>query len=276
MQGQFIFSTCNRASVNLTALLRNTGRDGEEGVAGAPKPDMRVSLNVFHAGTLQYECPDFATVPADGFAEVSARTCPMLKDDTRELLLLARCHRGQGDGYFPQEHQVIYESRQDGRTTSLLYDQLPVLGGTPKTNSILLLAPKVWIGADIDTFITLANVGGYANGRSAGSSWRIDFLAQSGEVIHSVSADLVQNGSHIIDVKESLAGCLDPAGEPRMLTMVARGETAMCVILTFVRNHRTHALALEHSLSPHYYMNGDFARVRKEAFMLSNSARGMG
>jgi hypothetical protein len=276
MQGQFIFSTCNRASVNLTALLRNTARESIDGAAGTAKSDMRVSLNVFHAGALEYECADFATVPADGFAEVSARTCPILKDDTRELLLLARCQRGQGDGYFPQEHQVIYESRQDGRTTSLLYDQLPVLSGTPKTNSILLLAPKVWISVDIDTFITLANVGSYANGRSTGSSWRIDFLAQSGEMIHSVSADLVQNGSHVIDVKESLAGRLDLTGEPRMLTVVARGETAMCVILTFVRNHRTRALALEHSLSPHYYMNGDFARVRKEAFMLTNGARGMG
>jgi hypothetical protein len=259
----------------LTALLRNTSRDETAGAAGAARSDMQVDLNVFHAGVLEYQCLDFATVPADGFAEVSARTCPILNDSTREFLLLARCRRGQDDGYFPQEHQVIYECRQDGRTTSLLYDQMPVMGGTPKTNSILLLAPKVWISADIDTFITLANVGSYASGRSAGSRWQIDFMAQNGERIHSVSADLIQNGSHVIDVKESLAGRIELSGESRMLTVVARGETALCAILTFVRNHRTRALALEHSLSPHYYMNGDFARVRKEAFMMGG-ARGAG
>jgi hypothetical protein len=273
MQGQFIFSTCNRANLSLTALLRNTTRD--DGAAGTAGSDMQVGLNVFHEGVLEYECPDFATVPANGFTEVSARTCPLLSDPTREFLLLARCRRAQEDGYFPQEHQVVYESRQDGRTTSLLYDQMPVASGTPKKNSILLLAPKVWIGADMDTFITLANVGNYASGQSAGSVWQMDFLAQNGEVIHSVAADLIQNGSHVIDVKEALAGRIELTDVPRMLTVIARGETAMCAILTFLRNRRTRALALEHSLSPHYYMNGDFARVRREAFMLGG-ARGIG
>jgi len=275
MQGQFIFSTCNRADVALTALLRNTIRDEGAAAGAAAQQDMQVDLRVFHAGVLEYERTDFVTIPLQGFAEVSPRTCPILGDSTREFLLLARCRRGDADGYFPQEHQVIYEGRQDGRTTSLLYDQMPVVGAMPKANSILLLAPKVWVSTDIDTFITLANVGSYASGSSAGSRWRIDFLAQSGETIHSLSAQLIQNGSHVIDVKEALGGRLELTGEPRMLTVVARGETAQCAILTFVRNRRTRALALEHSLSPHYYLNGDFARVRKEAFML-DGARGMG
>jgi hypothetical protein len=273
MQGQFIFSTCNRAGLSLTALLRNTSREGPGDAGGS---EMAVGLRVFHAGVLEYECADFATVPADGFAEVSMRNCPPLSDESRDFLLLAHCRRGQGDQYFPQEHQVVYESRQDGRTTSLLYDQMPIPPGAAKTNSILLLAPKVWISADVDTFITLANVGNYASGRSAGSRWQIDLLAQDGTRIHGVSLDLVQNGSHVIDVKELSAGHLKVTGEPQMLTVVARGETAMCAILTFVRNHSTRALALEHSLSPHYYMNGDFARVRKEAFVLPDSLRSAG
>jgi hypothetical protein len=257
MQGQFIFATCNRAGLGLTALLRNTSRNDGKDPTGANELDMQVSLKVFHAGVLEYECADFATIRAGGFAEVSGRNCPLLKDETREFLLLAHCRRAQDDGYFAQEHQVIYESRPDGRTTSLLYDQMPVPGGASKINSILLLAPKVWVSTDVDTFITLANVGAYVSGRSGGGIWHIDFLAQNGARIHHVAVDLVQNGSHVIDVKD-----------------VARGETAMCAILTFLRNRRTHALALEHSLSPHYYMDGDFARVRKEAFLLSGSVRG--
>jgi hypothetical protein len=273
MLGQFIFSTCNRAGLSMTALLRNTARNED---AGAAESEMWVGLNVFHEGVLQYECAEFATVEADGYAEVSARTCPILSDETKEFLLLARCSRGPGDGYFPQEHQVIYESRGDGRTTSLLYDQMPVPGGTPKTNSILLLAPKVWLSTDVDTFITLANVGSYALGRSSGSRWQIDFLGQTGAKIHGVVANLVQNASHVVDVKEALAGRLDLTDELTMLTVVARGETAACAILTFLRNRKSRALALEHSLSPHYYMNGDFVRVRKEAFLFRDGARGGG
>ena len=272
MQGQFIFSTCNRAGLSLTALLRNTARGERAGEGAAGESDMRVGLRVFHAGVLEYECDDFATIPADGFAEVSARTCPPLHDATREFLLLAHCRRGEGEGYFAQEHQVTYAGVHDGRSTSLLYDQMPIPGGTPKTNSILLMAPKVWISDDVDTFIALANVGGYSGGRSGGSRWQIDFLAQSGSKIHGLDLDLVQNASHLIDVKEALGGRLELGDALNMLTVVARGETGMCAILTFLCNRRTRALALEHSLSPHYYMNGDFARVRKEAFMFADAA----
>jgi hypothetical protein len=140
-------------------------------------------------------------------------------------------------------------------------------------NSILLLAPKVWVSTDVDTYITLANAGNYFSGRSAVGRWNIEFLAQNGAKIHSLALDLVQNGSHIVDVKDALAGRLEITSDLRMLTVVARGETGLCAILTFLRNRRTGALALEHSLSPHYYMNGDFARVRKEAFILSGSGR---
>jgi hypothetical protein len=52
-----------------------------------------------------------------------------------------------------------------------------------------------------------------------------------------------------------------------MITVVARGDGISCVLLTFIHNKKTDALALEHSLSPHYYMTGDFSRVRKEAFL---------
>ena len=273
MQGQFLFSTCNRAGLSMRALLRNTARN--DGGGAENESDTEVGLKVFHEGVLEYDCAKFATVPPDGYAEVSAQQCPILRDERRDFLLVAHCTRGGDTGYFAQEHQVIYESRQDGRTTSLLYDQMPVPGGKPKMNSILLLAPKVWISTDVDTFITLANVGGYDPGRVSGSHWQIDFLGQDGAKIHSIAADLAQNASHVIDVKEMLAGRLEPTSDLKMLTVVARGETAMCAILTFLRDRRTCALALEHSLSPHYYMNGDFARVRKEAFLLS-SARGGG
>jgi hypothetical protein len=54
-----------------------------------------------------------------------------------------------------------------------------------------------------------------------------------------------------------------------MITILARGNSANCVLLTYIHNIKTNAIALEHSLSPHYYMTGDFARVRKEAFLLA-------
>jgi hypothetical protein len=267
MQGQFIFSTCKAAGLHMRALLRNGARGGEPVTSSADLSDMQVSLRAFHAGVLEYESQSFATIPYGDYAEVSDVTCPILADEHKEYLLIAHCRRGAGDEYFAQEHQLIYETASGGRTTSLLYDQLPIPSG--KINSILLLSPKVWVSHDVDTFICVANVGSPRADGPAGSSWQIEFLEQSGARIHALSLDLAQNGSHLIDVKRELQDRLVLTEQPTMLTVVARGATVGAVILTFLVNRKTQAVALEHSLSPHYYMNGDFARVRREAFLLA-------
>ena len=265
MQGQFIFSTCRAAGLNMRALLRNGARGGEPVKEDADTSDMAVSLKVFHAGVLEYESTSFASIPYGGYTEVSDDTCPILADGRREYLLIAHCRRGAGDQYFAQEHQLIYETASGGRTTSLIYDQLPVASG--KTNSILLLSPKAWVSNDVDTFICVANLGDPRSDEVAGSSWQVEFLEQSGARIHTLSLDLAQNGSHLIDVKRELRGRVVLSEQPRMFTIVARGATIGAVILTFLVNRKTQAVALEHSLSPHYYMNGDFSRVRREAFL---------
>lgn len=266
MLGQFIFSTCNHAGLNLTAILRNTSREGKQSQRGLSTEDMHVSLKIFHVGVLEFDAPDFATIPLGGHVEVSEKTCPVLADDKREFLLIAHCKRGEGDQYFPQEHQVVYGRRESSRTTSLAYDQMPVVLGA-KAKPIVLLAPKVWVSNDVNTFISFANVDNGHFDRVAETPWEITFLAQNGKRLHILTLGLKQNGCYVLDVKSALSGHVEFTDQLQMLNIVARGDGVWCVILTFVQNQRTGALALEHSLSPHYYMDGDFARVRKEAFL---------
>lgn len=270
MQGQFIFSTCNHAQLSLKALLRNTSRGGAISVRGLNLADLQVSLKIFHAGVLEFDAPDFATIPSGGHVEVSENTCPIITDDKREFLLIAHCKRGGGDQYFAQEHQVVYSKRGSARTTSLAYDQMPVFS---KANAkpIVLLAPKVWVSNDVNTFISFTNVDNGHFDRVAENPWEITFLGQNGKRLHALTLGLKQNGCYVLDVKSALSGHVEFTDQLQMLNIVARGDGVWCVILTFVQNQRTGALALEHSLSPHYYMDGDFARVRKEAFMFPDN-----
>lgn len=268
MQGQFIFSTCNRAGLRLTALLRNTVRDGALGKNASSLGDMRVSLKVFHAGILLFEAHDFAKVPAGGYFEISEANCPLLVEDKRELLLIAHCDRGEGDQYFPQEHQLVYEQKDEGvRTTSLVYDQMPIVGTNAKPKPILLLAPKVWVSNDVNTFISFANVDDSGVDQVAKNPWEITFLRQNGDRLITLELNREQNDNYVMDVKSVLAKHIELTDQLQMLNVVARVNGVSCVILTFVQNQKTGALALEHSLSPHYYMNGDFVRVRNEAFV---------
>jgi hypothetical protein len=54
--------------------------------------------------------------------------------------------------------------------------------------------------------------------------------------------------------------------------VVARGGASNYAIMGFITNDVTGSCALEHSLSPHYYFNGDRARVRAEAMRFSGGA----
>jgi hypothetical protein len=270
MQGQFIFSTCNQAGLRLNVLLRNTLRDEKLNADTSNLQDMKVSLKIFCEGELECEYPQFALIPSGGYAELSEITCPILRNQDKEFLLVALCQRGEFEGYFAQEHQVVYQDRQASKTTSLLYDQMPV--GFSMSKPILLLAPKVWISEDVNTFINILNAGTLIPESIKENPWKIDFFLQNGKRIYTLNLDFKENSSHIIDVKKVLLGCLNVTNKLEMLTVVARGDAVACVLLTFIQNLNNRGLALEHSLSPHYYMNGDFARVRQEAFIYSNNA----
>ena len=267
MLGQFIFNTCNHAGLNLKALLRNSARSGSLSERELNNGDMHVSLKAFHAGNVVFDAIDFCTIRSGNHVEISEKNCPILADNNKEFTLVAQCKRGDGEQYFPQEHQVIYSKKGDARTTSLVYDQLPVLGA--KAKPILLLAPKVWASKDVNTFISFANSDEAHTDKVVATKWKIDLLAQDGKILRTLELDLKLNDVYLLDVKSALSGIIEFTEQLQMIHVVARGESVSCVILTFVQNQKTGALALEHSLSPHYYMNGDFNRVRKEAFLFA-------
>ncbi|MBT8551988.1 hypothetical protein G6731_08485 [Polynucleobacter paneuropaeus] len=233
--------------------------------------DMHVSLKIFQAGEIVFEDPNFATIKENKFLELSSNTCPKIEDNQNESLVLAQCRRADGEHYFAQEHQLIYESRIGGnRTASLLYDQLPITNSTPKTNSILLLAPKAWLSNHVNTFICFANSNSALGYRPVKKNCFISFLKQNGEILHTAKFNLHENDTFILDVKKTLLGLIDGLDDNlQFINIVARVDFAACVILTIIQNEKTGALALEHSLSPHYYMDGDFSKVRREAFIFT-------
>lgn len=267
MLGQFIFHTCNHKGLSLKALLRNSERDGLIKGRESIAEKMLVSLKVFHAGIAIFNEVNFCTISLGEHFEVSESNCPILADDTREFTLVAYCKRGEGTSYFPQEHQVIYSRKGESRTTSLVYDQLPLFVDA-KFKPIILLAPKVWISNDVNTFISFTN-GDHGTENVVETQWVINFIAQNGKIIHKIQLSLKQKDVYILDVKATLTEFVDLTDQLQLINVVARGESSACVILTFLQNNKTGALALEHSLSPHYYINGDLNRVRNEAFLFT-------
>lgn len=268
MIAQFIFPTCNRAGLSVSALLQNTARDKSHDINLSGLEEMYVSLKIFQAGKILFEAPDFTVIKEDECFELSATNCPVLAESNHELLVVAHCKRGTDEQYFPQEHQLIYEARNRcNKTVSLLYDQLPITNSIAPKNTILLLAPKVWISNDVNTFIYFANSNSTANSRIIEKDCDITFLKQDGKILHTVTFRLHENSTFVLDVKNTLFNYIKLQDDLQFINVVARVDFVACVILTIVQNAKTGALALEHSLSPHYYMDGDFSKVRREAFI---------
>lgn len=261
MIGQFIFPTCEVAGLRVAAYLRNTPRDS------ASQPvDIDVELEVFQRGQLVVHEPEFGTIPFGGVLEVSERTCGALAPVGSDRLVVARCRTPDGsDSYFAQEHHLSYENPRTGVFDSLLYDQLPLVKAGRRASPIILLAPKAWVSTDVNSFVAFANVGASATAEPQAEPLVISVLSKTGEVLSTDTYDEPQNSALLFDVRAALRGMLGDSDTPELVNVVARGGASMYAIMTFVVNRATGNFALEHSLSPHYYVTDGLARVRTEA-----------
>ena len=270
MKGQFIFPTCKRAGLNVSTIFKNTARDKSFDGGKLELMDMHISLKIYKEGDIIYEYEDFAVVKEDEFFELSEMNCPIIAECEGELLVIASCMRGENNEYFPQEHQLIFQSRNGiTKNVSVLYDQLPISNTVARTNTILLLAPKVWISNEVNTFICFANSNSTDNSTKVKRNCIIHFLKQDGKILHTLEFNIYDNDTFILDIKNSLKGLIELNDRLQFVNVVARVNFVSCVIFTIIKNDKTGALAVEHSLSPHYYMNGDFSKVRSEAFLFS-------
>jgi len=268
MIGQFIFPTCEVAGLRVAAYLRNTPRG-----VGSQSGDIGVELQVFQRGELVAHEPDFGTIPFGGVLEVSERTCAALAPVGADRLVVARCRTADGsDSYFAQEHHLSYENHRTGVFDSLLYDQLPLVKPGRRASPIILLAPKAWISADVNSFVAFANVGASAAAEPQAVPLVVSILSTDGEVLSTDTYDEPQNSALLFDVRGALRGKLGNSDAPQLVNVVARGGASMYAIMTFVVNQITGNFALEHSLSPHYYVTEGLARVRTEALSTLHTA----
>jgi hypothetical protein len=94
---------------------------------------------------------------------------------------------------------------------------------------------------------------------------QIHVLDGSGASLAEETVSLPENSCYVFDVRKGLAGKARLEEDPKLFNVVARGGAASFAVVTFVINEKTGNMAVEHSLSPHYYVSTGLARVRAEA-----------
>jgi hypothetical protein len=166
----------------------------------------------------------------------------------------------------------MYENPATGVLDSLLYDQLPLSKPGADPSPIILLAPKVWVGAHVNSFVAFANTTEALEVRQQGRPLTISVMTQAGHIVCSRDFHENENSVLLFDVRRAVRDHLELGPQPVFLTVLARGGASYFAIMAFVKNERTGNFALEHSLSPHYYMSGDQRRVRREALLFDAPA----
>lgn len=269
MQGQFIYATSRAIGLRVNSIIRNTSRVLN---SSAEQSDMRIGICVYQCGKEIYKNTNYSVIKHGDFLEINEKDLPLSVNFKHESLIIVSCSRGDGNGYFPQEHQLNYESIESpSKMASVVYDQLPVISSElAKPRPILLLASKVWLSSKLNTYITFAN--STPNKSEEKVIWDISLFDCSGSLVQEFQLKSSENDAHILNVKDILKKTAPFSKEIEMYTLVSRGEVVSSVLLTFLKDETQGNIAVEHSLSPHYYINGDFSRVREEAFIFQKGA----
>jgi hypothetical protein len=253
--GNFIYATCRRVGFSTRSFIQNTPRDDWSSATG---PAMQVSVEVYCDGALHARHPGWAEVPFLGHVEIVESAFVPSGDPEREYVFVVRCERSAAKpGYFAQEHQLIYEHAATGRPCSVLFDQMPALPPNKRPSPIILLAPKLWLGPDRNTFLIAA---GYQERGDAPSPLDVFLFDAAGQLVGGRTFAESHNRGRAIDCRELLAQSVGT--ETKLYTALGRGGCGSYTFLSLSHDARTATSMVEHSLSPHYYISGDRTAMR--------------
>src|SRR5438105_964863 len=121
--------TCRSLGLKLEVRLRNTTRRLGSGSRQEATEPIHVELRVYRAGELVFSRQDFGCIVPGGTLIVREAdlSLPGQARPEEELLFVARLHKpSASEGFFSQEHQIVYTHPGSGGQAHLLYDQQPL------------------------------------------------------------------------------------------------------------------------------------------------------
>lgn len=263
--------SCRLLGLELEIRLRNTARQLGSGAVQRVHSTLNVDLRAYRQGKLIFHDPVFGKIASGGTLFIRDRDIMQLTGEVpegeEELLLVARLTRLNNinnNGYFPQEHQLTYTVLENGAQAHLLYDQQP-LRSDGRSAPIVLIMPKIWVGGDVNTFLLVCNTSNRQDAVKQTEMMQFSILDESGHIVCAWDQQFFYNEARALNLRDRIAQHIKIPVYPRFFNLVGRGGASSFALFAAVRNERAGHVAIEHSLPPVYYMDGDIERVRSEA-----------
>lgn len=255
----------------MKAIIRNTLRRNSDEERRIRQFGMQVDLEFFCDGKSLLKAENYRTLQLNEWLVLDEDAFSEIKSvQGAEVLIVATSTLDKATkGFFSQEHQVTYTNEKTGFSSTLLYDQLPILATGKTPNPIVLLAPKCWVGKGLDTYVVFANsIPGLPGPEIQTITFYI--INDLGEIVATHQETIKSNGVFVYSLREKLPPHLLSDTEVKFYSVSASGGQSSITISTFVVNQASGCFALEHSLSPHYYLSGDLRKIRSEALVFNN------
>ena len=272
MRTEFFYSTCKGIGLSSSVYLRNTYRTTRTQVTA-----VRAAVSIFQAGTCIVKNYAIGNITPGGMLEIKEQTLreqfknQIVANDELLFSFSFLGLDGNADQAFAQEHQINYFAEEGFGFGSLLFDQMPV--AEKATPPVVLIAPKIWLSPETEVYLVMATRSEAPQEGLRGL--KLGLFDENGSCAHSWETTEVRNSANVLPIRKIFKD-LDLSGRA-FFNLFGFGNSSSTVLYTIIQDRKTGNLAIEHSLSPHYYFSGDRARVRRDvegydwAFQKGNS-----
>lgn len=267
--GRFIVPSCIEAKSDVNVILNNTKRGGDtEEITMLKKTGLLIDLYIISEGKLLFSQKKYLKIQFGESVEVLQKSFECLKEIEDNFAMVFDCYYKDYYKNIPQEHQVIYSDKVNQKISTVLYDSFPQITNQGK-HPIVLLAPKIWVSKEINTYVIITNINENAFTKNEFFPFQFDLLNENGDIIVSDKIT-IYNSTYVIDIRKILSDEINLTETLLFFTLVAKGGgDASCVINTLIKNDLTSSMAVEHSLYPAYYMSGNRDRLREESLIFA-------
>jgi len=230
---------------------------------GAARP-LPVRVHVYRGGRDAHQF-DIAPDPRRAFVEVWQRDWEAGSGPSNageDLVAVEYLHAKEDEPWLgPRmadeiEGQFLVRAAPDGRYGCVLTSFVPFRPPGYKFTPIIGLLHYYRFGPELENYTLFINLTGAGDGDGA-NRLHVDYYNFAGERLAAADLEVPYNCGHLHPVEASLAAQGVPA-EALAGGVIAhcRGGASQFSIFTLIRNKRTGALGLEHSLPPYYYVTG--------------------
>lgn len=253
MDKKFIYGSLNALNINVSSFIQNTAIPKEKPMG------ISIDIEIFQDSDVIYKNEKPIKIGPNDIFSINEDIFPQKLSKTKEQLFVATVKADSFSCFYAQEHQVNFEN--DIARQLLIYDHIPYLEN--QKNDIVLFLPGIVIDRREDFYLNILSYGNI-NKSSLKSNDNFKFIiyTSDGYVLNTEIVEISINSSTVFNIKEILLKNKIPFKDGDVFSIIGIGQ-ANRFLSFIIKKTANNLFAIEHTLPPYYYFDGNLKKVRE-------------